>query len=740
MDNIYRFKKSMVYPEKLNLDQGGGKPSARQAWSDEPLDKPKPTTIPDRSRLIDGDRGGDNVPDERRLDSASSENSEHHQFIQDRIRHLVDAFSTRAQAARQRLEGPETPSSLSSSGEIEGTHSAVSSQPRPSVSFSDKHLEEEPEVDMEPRGVVEQCINQLDIIDPNGKIYLCWMALVTLAVLYNAWVILLRATFPFQTRDNRVYWMTFDYICDLIYVMDIMLVQPRVKYLNEGFWVTDKKALRQNYIKNKHFKLDLFSLLPLDLFYFLTGPDMVILRLPRICKAHTFWEFFSLADRQISNPYIIRFAQTLLYMMYLINLSACAYYAFSVYEGIGSNNFVYNGEGNAYLRCFYFATKTATSIGKNPKPTQEIEYIFMTISWLMGVFVFALLIGQIRDIISTATKAKTEYRKLVDETLEYMRRLNLPQEMQRRVQLWFNYTWETQHTLDENTIMDCLPHKMKTDISINVHINTLNKVKLFADCDEALLRELVLELKSVIYLPEDVICKKGDVGTEMYIVQSGKVQVLGGKDGKQVLATLSEGSVFGEISLLGIPGMNRRTADVRSFGYSNLFVLDKASLNAALSHYPEAQELLNKKAKMLMKKNEALEEKNKAVIVIKNPSSPEKHAKLLETVLQVLPPNSGTNRLLRYGSRQARRSKPENDKFRYRNSLPAIRNHESLDQFGHEDLQRSSSGNNSDPSDDCDKEAKKIIHRSLKGADVNGRSREMHASVMKYGIVFEDEI
>jgi hypothetical protein len=63
----------------------------------------------------------------------------------------------------------------------------------------------------------------------------------------------------------------------------------------------------------------------------------------------------------------------------------------------------------------------------------------------------------------------------------------------------------------------------------------------------------------------------------LYICKYFVVQVLGGQDGRTCLVTLGEGSVFGEIALLGVGGMNRRTADVvsqgralKSFSISNL--------------------------------------------------------------------------------------------------------------------------------------------------------------------------
>ena len=102
--------------------------------------------------------------------------------------------------------------------------------------------------------------------------------------------------------------------------------------------------------------------MPLDFLYLALSPNATYLRLPRMIKVIAFWEFTARLDAILAKPYFLRIFKTVVNMLYLIHLNACAYYLISAWEGIGTNGFVYDGDpkGNAYIRCFYFATKVST--------------------------------------------------------------------------------------------------------------------------------------------------------------------------------------------------------------------------------------------------------------------------------------------------------------------------------------------------------------------------------------------
>lgn len=106
---------------------------------------------------------------------------------------------------------------------------------------------------------------------------------------------------------------------------------------------------------------------------------------------------------------------------------------------------------------------------------------------------------------------------------------------------------------NEVAILQHLPERLRAEVAVSVHLPTLSRVRIFQNCEAGLLEELVLKLQPQTYSPGKQICRKGDTGREMYIIQEGQPAVVA-DDGVTRYAVPGAGLYCGEISIINIKG------------------------------------------------------------------------------------------------------------------------------------------------------------------------------------------
>lgn len=88
-----------------------------------------------------------------------------------------------------------------------------------------------------------------------------------------------------------------------------------------------------------------------------------------------------------------------------------------------------------------------------------------------------------------------------------------------------------------------------------------------------------------VYKKGQIVFNEGDVGEDMYIIRSGKVEVVKTiKDEEMILATLDPGSFFGEMALFGD---KHRSATIRAMVNTELIAINKINLTSQLARAPD---------------------------------------------------------------------------------------------------------------------------------------------------------
>jgi CPA1 family monovalent cation:H+ antiporter len=128
----------------------------------------------------------------------------------------------------------------------------------------------------------------------------------------------------------------------------------------------------------------------------------------------------------------------------------------------------------------------------------------------------------------------------------------------------------------------------------------LGNFEMFSKLGPAELRDLARRFRPRLLVPDEVVIKTDERGSEMFLISSGAVEVVLPDGGERI--RLGSGHFFGEMALLGD---RRRQADVIALGYCRVLVLTAAELQRFLRQYPAAKDEIDRVAETRRRENAA---------------------------------------------------------------------------------------------------------------------------------------
>ncbi|XP_017769355.1 PREDICTED: potassium/sodium hyperpolarization-activated cyclic nucleotide-gated channel 2 isoform X10 [Nicrophorus vespilloides] len=400
------------------------------------------------------------------------------------------------------------------------------------------------------------------VIHPCSSFRFYWDLCMLLLLVAN--LIILPVAISFFNDDLSTRWIAFNCLSDTIFLIDIV-VNFRTGIMqqdNAEQVILDPKLIAKHYLRTWFF-LDLISSIPLDYIFLI------------------FNQFLNMAS------VFMRIFNLICMMLLIGHWSGCLQFLVPMLQGFPSNSWVAINDLQeaSWLEQYSWALFKAMShmlcIGYGRFPPQSLTDMWLTmLSMISGATCYALFLGHATNLIQSLDSSRRQYREKVKQVEEYMAYRKLPREMRQRITEYFEHRYQGKF-FDEECILGELSEKLREDV-INYNCRSLvASVPFFANADSNFVSDVVTKLRYEVFQPGDIIIKEGTIGSKMYFIQEGIVDIVMANG--DVATSLSDGSYFGEICLLTNA---RRVASVRAETYCNLFSLSVDHFNAVLDQYP----------------------------------------------------------------------------------------------------------------------------------------------------------
>lgn len=313
-----------------------------------------------------------------------------------------------------------------------------------------------------------------------------------------------------------------------------------------------------------------------------TSPGLRQLQLLKLLRVH--WLFLTPASHFETQFWSkLQIIRMFLWVALCTHLTACLWYSVATECGTVDRHMELLSTLSVhshYLMSFKYGVYMITGKPTTAHADGELVIIALT-SWVGGIF-FAFIYGNTTMLLTRMNINLSKHHEHIAIISSTIGNLNITRELKARI-IKYHHFLALHHNVNAyKLLLQSLSKTLFVELKAHLFKKFFAKAPFFVSAPGGFVRSILQVMTEVTHSPGDMIVRIGDLGSEMYFIIKGKVDVLSSVG--EVIGKLCENQYFGEIALLV---STPRLVSIRAATFCLLALITREVFMPILEEYPE---------------------------------------------------------------------------------------------------------------------------------------------------------